>query len=123
MTGDEEKISQEFYGIKVIGSYNEIESILKSYNPEEVIITISTRRFDMLRDVLETCEKMGVNVRINSDFFGHITKNVTVDNVFGLNIISFYPVRLSEWDSFIKRTIDILISLMLIIILSPFFCS
>jgi len=121
LTGDNEKVGKEVGGVKIIDLYENIESVLVKYNPEEVIITISTRRFDKIRDIFESCEKMGVYFRLNSDFFGKITKNVKAENVFGLNIISFYPTRQSEWELIIKRMIDIIVSLVLIVLLLPVF--
>ncbi len=120
VTGDLETVGQEIEGIKVIDHYDNFEKLLKLINPEEVIIAISTKRFDKLREVLEICEREGVNIRINSDFFGHITKHVTVDNIFGLNILSFNMVRQTEAELFIKRIIDIIGSLAALIIFSPF---
>jgi exopolysaccharide biosynthesis polyprenyl glycosylphosphotransferase len=120
LTGDYGNIGKEVLGVKVLDHYNNIQHILKTINPEEIIITISTKRFDQIIDVLEICEREGVAVRLNSDFFGHITKNVTVDNVFGLSIISFNMVRQSELDLFFKRIIDITGSLIAIAFFSPF---
>ena len=120
LTGEEGNIGKKVEGIEVIEHYKNIQNILKAINPEEIIITISTKRFDQIRDVLEICEREGVAVRLNSDFFGHITKNVTVDNVFGLNIISFNMVRQSEIQLFIKRIIDITGSFIALTLFSPF---
>jgi exopolysaccharide biosynthesis polyprenyl glycosylphosphotransferase len=120
LTGDTENIGKEVLGLKILDHYNNIECILKTINPEEIIITISTKRFDQIRDVLEICEREGVSVRLNSDFFGNITKNVTIDNVFGLSIISFNMVKQPELEIFIKRIIDIAGSIIAIILFSPF---
>ncbi len=120
VTGDYETVGQEIEGIKVIDHYDNMQKIFKTVNPEEVIVTISTKRFDKIREVLEICEREGVNIRVNSDFFGHLTKHVTVDNVFGLNIISFNMVWQSEAELFIKRIIDMVGSLAALIIFSPF---
>ncbi len=120
LTGDIENVGHEVEGIKVIDHYKNIQYILKTVNPEEIIITISTKRFDQIRDVLEICEREGVAVRLNSDFFGYITKNVTIDNVFGLSIISFNMVKQSEIKLFIKRIIDIAGSLIALTLFSPF---
>jgi len=120
LTGDRETVGREIEGIKVIDHYNNIQSVLKTINPEEIIITISTKRFDQIRDVLETCEREGVVVRLNSDFFGHITKHVTIDNIFGLNIISFNMVKQPELELFFKRIIDVIGSLIALLFFSPF---
>jgi exopolysaccharide biosynthesis polyprenyl glycosylphosphotransferase len=119
LSDDAEKVGQQICGIKIIDTYENIENILINYNPEEVVITIPTNQFDKIKDIFLTCEKIGVFVRINSDFFGHLTKNVKVDNVFGLDIISFYPTRQAEWELLIKRGMDIIISLLMLTLLSP----
>lgn len=120
LTGDIEKIGKELESIKILDHYNNIQHILKTINPEEIIITISTKRFDQIRNVLEICEREGVSVRLNSDFFGYITKNITIDNIFGLNIISFNMVIQREWEVYLKRLIDIIGSLVALLFFLPF---
>lgn len=119
LTGDNAKVGQTFYGYKVLDTFDRIEEILRTLNPQEVIITISTKRFDHVRLLLEACEREGVQVRLNSDFFGHFTKNVRVDSVYGLNIISFSTIRQSEAQLFFKRLIDIGGSLTALVLFSP----
>jgi exopolysaccharide biosynthesis polyprenyl glycosylphosphotransferase len=119
LTGDEDKVGQTLYGYKVLDTYKNIIKIVKELNPEEIIITISTKRFDRIREVLEICESVGIPVRLNSDFFGKITKDVRVDNLYGLNIISFGYTKQKEWQLFIKRLMDIIVSAVALILLSP----
>jgi len=119
LSADPDMLNKEIKGIPVIGSFSQIEEIIKTVNPEEVIITISTKKFEQIRDILESCDKVGMNVRLYSDFFGHITKRVQVDNVFGLNLISFGFNEQSEFELFLKRIFDIIFSLLFIFLLSP----
>lgn len=119
LTGDPEKVGQEFYGLEVVDTFSNIEKVLRERNPEEIIVTISTRRFDQIRAVLETCEREGVQIRLNSDFFGEITKNVRVDRVYGISIISFDTVKASTFQLFLKRLIDIVGALSALILFSP----
>jgi len=120
LSGDEEKIGKEYYGYKVLDHYDNIEKVLRDYNPEEVIITMTIRRFHYLKDILETCEREGVQVRIYSDFFGILTKKIRTDNVYGLDIISVYMTVHTEWQLFLKRLIDIIGALLALILFSPF---
>ncbi len=120
LTADREKVGQEFYGIRVVDVVSNIESVLREINPEEIIVTISTKRFDQIRTVFETCEREGVQIRLNSDFFGEITKKVRVDNVYGINIISFDMVKASLFQLFLKRIVDILGALVGLVVFSPF---
>lgn len=121
ITGDKAKVGMEFYGYKVIGSNEDIEKILHQNPVDEVMICVSTKRFDQIRQILECCEREGVQVRLSSDFFGKIAKQVTIDQVYELPIISFIMTPDKEWSLYLKRLIDIAVSAMLLIILLPVF--
>ncbi|MDR3611410.1 MAG: sugar transferase, partial [Ignavibacteriaceae bacterium] len=114
------KVGECICGVKVLDVYDNIARVLKIYNPEEIIIALPTNRFDKIREVFEVCEREGVQVRINSDFFGYLTKNVSVDNVFGLNIISFNTVNQSEFGFMLKRILDLIGASIALILFSPF---
>ena len=120
ITCDEKEIGIKIDGVEVLDSCNNFESILKKFNPEEVIITLSSRRFDLIGNIITICEKEGVVVRFNSDFFGKVTKNITFDKIFDLNIISFNMVNHSEFSLLIKRFIDITGSVLAITFFAPF---
>jgi exopolysaccharide biosynthesis polyprenyl glycosylphosphotransferase len=121
ITGDKLKVGMDLYGHRVIGNNEEIEPILHQNTIDEVIICVSTKRFDQIRNVLEVCEREGVQVRLNSNFFGKIAKKVIVDHIYGIPIISFITTPDNEFGLYIKRLMDILISALLMIILSPLF--
>ena len=118
---DGSSIGEEIYGKKILGTNSEIEKILHQYPVDEVIVCASGIEMGKIEEVLETCEREGVQVRINSDFFGRLAKKVTVDQVYGVPIISFTTIPDNEWSLYLKRLIDILISGILLIILSPVF--
>ena len=117
---NKEKVGKDFCGKQVIDTLENIESVLKTLNPQQVIITISTKRFDLIRSLLEVCEQEGVAVHLNSNFFGRVTKNVTVDKLYGLDIITFSMVHQSEFALLLKRLIDIVVSFFALVFLSPF---
>lgn len=119
LTGDTNKIGQIVEKVKIIGHYDDIEEHFRSINPEEIMITISTKRFDKLRKILDVCELIGAQVRLNSDFFGRISKHVKIDNVYKLNIISFNYTKQSDFSLLLKRIFDFLCSFFLLFLLSP----
>jgi exopolysaccharide biosynthesis polyprenyl glycosylphosphotransferase len=112
---------EELYGKKILGTNSEIEKILHQYPVGEAIICASGMEMGKVEEVLETCEREGVQIRVNSDFFGGLAKKVTIDEVYGLSIISFTTIPNNEWSLYLKRLMDILVSGALLIFLSPFF--
>jgi exopolysaccharide biosynthesis polyprenyl glycosylphosphotransferase len=72
-------------------------------------------------EVFEICESEGVQIRINSDFLGKLTRRITVDRIYGLSMISCLSTSHNEWSLYLKRLIDVLVSGIGLIILSPVF--
>jgi exopolysaccharide biosynthesis polyprenyl glycosylphosphotransferase len=121
LDAQEENVGKEVFGRKILGTYHGIASVLHSKPFDGVIITLSTKQFGEIRDVLDVCEQEGVQVRIVSDFLGKIAKRFRADVVYGLPIISIVPIPHDEWRLFIKRVVDIVGSLIGLILLAPFF--
>ncbi|NWF93028.1 MAG: sugar transferase [Syntrophaceae bacterium] len=118
---DRSSIGNTFCGKRVIGSNEDFEKVLHQNLVDEVIICASGTELAKVEEIFETCEREGVQVRLNSDFFGRVAKKVTVDQIYGLPIISFAAVQNSEWALYVKRLMDILLSGSLLIFLSPLF--
>jgi exopolysaccharide biosynthesis polyprenyl glycosylphosphotransferase len=116
-------MENELYGKKILGSAKEMKNILHENQVDEVIICASGDELGRLEfeEVFDICEQEGVQTRVNSDFLGKLTKKVTIDHVYGLSIISYLNTSPSEWAIYLKRLIDILVSGIGLIILSPVF--
>ena len=114
---------KELFGKKILGATKEMEEILHGNQVDEVIICASGNELGRIEfeEVFEVCEQEGVQIRVISDFLGKLTKKVTVDYVYGLSIISYLNAPHGEWALYLKRLIDILVSGIGLIILSPFF--
>ena len=116
-----ENVGREIFGQKVVGSYDDILKLLHENSLDEVIITVSTWRMGEIRKVLEACEREGVQVRIISDFLGKIAKRIRADTVYGLPIISISYIPDSKVALAMKRTMDIVVSALLLVLLAPVF--
>ncbi len=108
-------------GVKILGPYTDFTSIFHQHPVDEVIIFVLTNELPKIEEIIKICEREGVQVRVNSDFFGRLTKRVTVDQVYGVTFISLLNVSRSEWSEIIKRLMDIFLSAIGIIMLSPLF--
>ena len=63
-------------GLRILGNFNDIESVLHSQIVDEVIICVPYRSSARSEEVIECCEREGVQIRIFSDFFGKLVKRV-----------------------------------------------
>ena len=120
ITANEKKLGQHFYDYDVLGYYKNLPEIVKKYSPDELIITLSTRNFGVIREVLEICETEGLQVRLISDFFSKITKNLEFEELYGLRILSFNMTHKNDIQLLLKRIIDILGASFALLFFSPF---
>lgn len=116
-----EKKGQILMGKEILGTFSDVVDVLHKKIVDEVIICVLEDGFTLVKVVLEACEREGVQVRINSDFFGYLAKGVTVDYIYNIPIVSFYTVPYDEWALYAKRLMDIFLTAALLIILSPLF--
>jgi exopolysaccharide biosynthesis polyprenyl glycosylphosphotransferase len=114
-------VGQEIFGKKILGSFEDITTVLHAHQLDEVIFTVSTKRMAEIRNALEACEREGVPVLIVSDFLGKIAKTFRADIIYGLPIIGIRYATDPGPSLFVKRLMDIFISLLLLLIFSPVF--
>ncbi len=114
-----ENVGKEIFGKSILGSFDDIVPVMHAHHLDEVIITVSTRRMAEIRNVLEACEREGVQVRIISDFLGKIARRIRADYLHQLPIISISYIPDNRFSLLIKRSMDILGSSVLLLLLSP----
>lgn len=112
--------SKEMFGYKIIGGFDNLANILNSNYIDELIITLSAKDLGDIEEVISTCDKEGVPVRIVSPFFKNLISKSKAEVVYGIPNIIFLPVERNDLEMAIKRVIDIIISSVSLIILSPF---
>jgi len=115
------EIGNNLFGKKVLGFFSDIEETLHNNVLDEVIISVPEDKLAEAKNIFEVCEKEGVQVRLNSDFFGYLAKRVSVDYVYDIPLVSFFTISQNEWALYIKRIMDIFISALALLVLSPLF--
>ena len=118
----DENVGNILNGIKIIGTNKDVLDIMHSQPIDEVLLTVSDEHIGEVSNILNICKVEGVQVRILTDFIKNITDHIQVEMIDGIPVISVdnVPFR-SDWMLFIKRTIDLVGSIILIIALSPIF--
>jgi exopolysaccharide biosynthesis polyprenyl glycosylphosphotransferase len=119
VTDEEWEPELSFEGFPVVSDIDGMRNVLHKHIIAEVIITISTMKFDHIRDVISICEEEGVQVRLNSDFFGSLNRRFKVDYIYDIPIISIMQTPEEGFALLIKRIMDVTLSGLLLAVLSP----
>ncbi len=102
-------------------SSDEISSMIRDRNIQELVVASHSIPSEKLSSVILGCEKLGVQYKIAADVFAIVSLTARVAHMGGTTLIESVPPPLSGWGLLIKRTTDIILSVFLIIILSPVF--
>jgi len=105
--------------IEIIGSLKDLSQILHRHAIDEVIFVVPRLRLSHIEDAVCACEIEGVKATIVADLFDLKIARSRLRDIDGIPLITFETNVAEEWQIFIKRIIDIAISGLSIILLSP----
>ncbi len=107
--------------IPKLGHLNDLERIIYYYNIEEVIIAIETSEHHQLQDIINRLVDQNVVLKIIPDMYDILSGSVKMNHVLDAALIEIYPDLMPVWQRVIKRGIDVVVSILALIILSPLF--
>ncbi|MBC7425916.1 MAG: sugar transferase, partial [Bacteroidia bacterium] len=103
-----------------LGSYKNLKDIIHEYSIEEVVIALETTEHDKLNDVFAKLENEKVFLKIIPDLYSIFTRMVKMNNILGAVLIEVDFEVMPEWQKNFKRIFDIMFSIFILLVLSPF---
>lgn len=103
-----------------LGSYDDLQQILAEQSIDEVVVALEATEYPCLEPILQAAGHEGVRLTLIPVFNDYIPANPTVHSVGNTTLINLRSTRLDHpgW-SIVKRGVDIVGSLALIVIFSP----
>jgi len=108
-------------GVEVIGHLGDIEDILHRASIDEVVFVVPRSRLTYVEGAVHVCETEGIRATIAVDLFDLKIARLQQSELDGIPLLRFETTLAEEWQLFIKRTIDIIVSGLALILLSPLF--
>lgn len=101
--------------------WEKLEQVAEKEQPDELIQTKSGLSLQDKAELLEFCREHKIAFKFLSSLFELHTSNIEISNIAGLPIIELKPTALDGWGSILKRIVDMVLSLILLLILTaPF---
>ena len=111
---------QQIQDVPVVGDLNDLPQLIKDLEIQEVIITDNTLPSERLFEaMMQVGRKQRVEFRFAPSLFDLLPQKTSVEQIGVLPMVRLFREPLSDVERFIKRTSDIVISLLALIILSP----
>ncbi len=114
-----QNVGKEFNGIKVLDKIENAKKVIAENNIDEVIISLEKHEDTEMLDIISKCESSGVTIKIIPDLYQIITGQVRLFSIYGFPLIEITPRLMTEWEKNLKRLIDIVVSLLILILFLP----
>ncbi|MDZ4750417.1 MAG: sugar transferase [Flavobacteriales bacterium] len=101
------------------GQYQELPNIIREKGIEEVIIAIESGDHSELQNIIALLEAEKVNINIIPDMYDILSGSVKMNSIYGLPLIRVNHEIMPAWQFSVKRLMDIGVSILALLILSP----
>ena len=109
-----------YKGIQVLGRIDNLEVILPQNTLDEIAIALPLNNYGRLEEIVGVCEKSGVHTKFIPDYNSVIPSKPYTEDLSGLPVINIRRVPLTNtFNWYLKRTVDIIGSLVAIVVFSP----
>ncbi len=105
--------------VPMLGTIEDLQSILDKHKPSEVIISTEKPKHSLLVEIVSQCADNNLKVNIEPDLYDIFTGQTRAQNLYGIPLIEVSTQLLKPWQEVIKRIFDIAFSLMVLLIGLP----
>jgi exopolysaccharide biosynthesis polyprenyl glycosylphosphotransferase len=116
---DPGRVGTRVLGSTVLGTVDDISSVLKNHVVEEVILAIPRAMIPNVDRIAFACEEEGVRLRLMADVFDVHVARMRLVYLGMLPLLTLEPVVQEEWKVLMKRLIDLVATLAVMPFLLP----
>lgn len=97
----------------------QVPELLRGQVIDEVVFAVSKDELEKLEEAFLICEEEGVKTRLLLSFFPHVISKVYLDRLQEMPLLTFSTTPVNEDLLLLKRAVDFLMALALLVLLSP----
>ncbi|MFQ5787250.1 MAG: undecaprenyl-phosphate glucose phosphotransferase, partial [Thermodesulfobacteriota bacterium] len=105
-------------GFQVLDTFENVQSVMKKYGIDLVLITLPLSANERLKSILDNIGDEMVSIMLIPDLIELATLRGGIGEFEGMPIISLRDTPLYGWNIVIKRVVDVLLSLIIILVTS-----
>ncbi len=107
--------------LELIGNLHNLQNIITKYNIQEVIIALEDSEHDKIGVIMNKIEGSNVNIKVIPGMYDLLMGTARMSSLFGEPLIQLSQDLMPVWEEKAKRVIDIVVSVVAIILLTPLY--
>jgi len=103
----------------VLGTSDSLTALLDKWHPREVLISVVETDHNALLQWTAACADIDIGVKIVPDLYEIFSGQARTQQIYGSPLIEVSPELMQPWEEFVKRLLDITVSLVILIVGLP----
>jgi exopolysaccharide biosynthesis polyprenyl glycosylphosphotransferase len=108
-------------GLPRLGKWHELRHVIDTNEVEEVIIAVDSGEHAHISRIMNELEGTSVRIKVIPDMYDILSGSVKMTSIFGTPLIEVNPEIMPTWQFSLKRIVDISVSALALMVLSPLF--
>ena len=105
--------------LRVLGPLSAVGPLIEEHGISEVYVALDFQNYGKIMETFRIVDRYSVNVRLIPDLFQLLTLKANVQDLDGFPVISIDEAPLKGGAQIVKRLTDIVVSVLLLVLLSP----
>jgi exopolysaccharide biosynthesis polyprenyl glycosylphosphotransferase len=103
-----------------LGTPDEIEEVIREHGIAMVVIALPSASHEAIMRIVDHCRSHGVHFRLVPDLYEMSLGRLDIDTVSGIPLMGMKEHSIRGLNFLLKRAIDVIIAVIVLVILSPF---
>lgn len=103
-----------------LGDESQLEEIIRINNVSQVLVAVEKSESSKVEEIINRLSEKDVEIKLVPGILDILSGSVRTGDVLGAMLIDLHTGLIPEWQQNIKRMLDIFISALVLVILSPF---
>jgi exopolysaccharide biosynthesis polyprenyl glycosylphosphotransferase len=105
--------------MECIGPIKSVPELIKTSHADTVLIALNEREYPLLRELVSNCQGLNAEMMMIPDILELMTSQVQIKHIEGIPFLGIKSPSLSTWNFITKRTFDLALALVVLLISSP----
>jgi Undecaprenyl-phosphate glucose phosphotransferase len=106
---------------RLVGPVREVPTYAATYATDIILVALDSKDHPVLFDLVRRCEGMNTEIMMVPDLLDMMTSQVRIKELEGIPFIRIKTTPMSTWNQILKRSFDLIVASIVLILVCPVF--
>lgn len=110
----------DFGRFRMLGTLEDLGLVIRSAQVDEVIIALPSSMNEQAIKTVRLCERFGASFKLVPDLYELSLSRIDMETIEGIPLLNIKQVPMNTWQDLVTRLIDVVASLLILLLSTPF---